>query len=31
MNNEMLLLIKKHTDILIEQTKTRPQETLSSK
>ena len=28
MNNELLLLIKKHTDTLIEQTKTRPQETL---
>ena len=28
MNNELLLLIKKHTDMLIEQTKTRPQETL---
>ena len=31
MNNELLLLIKKHTDILIEQTKTRPQETLEFK
>ena len=28
MNNELLLLIKKHTGTLIEQTKTRPQETL---
>ena len=28
MNNELLLLIKKHTDTLIEQTRTRPQETL---
>ena len=27
MNNELLLLIKKHTDTLIEQTKTKPQET----
>ena len=26
MNNELLLLIKKHTDTLIEQTKTKPQE-----
>ena len=31
MNNELLLLIKKHTDILIENTKTRPQETLEFK
>ena len=31
MNNELLLLIKKHTDILIEQTKTKPQETLDFK
>ena len=31
MNNELLLLIKKHTDTLIEQTKTRPQETLEYK
>ena len=31
MNNELLLLIKKHTDTLIEQTKTRPQETLEFK
>ena len=31
MNNELLLFIKKHTDILIEQTKTRPQETLEFK
>ena len=28
MNNELLLLIKKHTDTLVEQTKTKPQETL---
>ena len=28
MNNELLLLIKKQTDKLIEQTKTKPQETL---
>ena len=28
MNNELLLLIEKHTDTLIEQTKTKPQETL---
>ena len=27
MNNELLLLIKKHTDKLIEQTKTKPRET----
>ena len=26
MNDELLLLIKKHTDTLIEQTKTEPQE-----
>ena len=31
MNYELLLLIKKHTDTLIEQTKTRPQETLEFK
>ena len=31
MHNELLLLIKKHTDTLIEQTKTRPQETLEFK
>ena len=31
MNNELLFLIKKHTDTLIEQTKTRPQETLEFK
>ena len=31
MNNELLILIKKHTDTLIEQTKTRPQETLEFK
>ena len=31
MNNELLLLIKKHTDTLIEQTKTQPQETLDFK
>ena len=28
MNNEFLLLFKKHTDALIENTTTRPQETL---
>ena len=31
MNNELLLLIKKHTDTLIEQTKTKPQETFEFK
>ena len=31
MNNELLLLIKKHTDTLVEQTKTRQQETLEFK
>ena len=31
MNNELLLLIKKHTDTLIELTKTKPQETLEYK
>ena len=31
MNNELLLLIKKHTDTLIKQTKTKPQETLEIK
>ena len=31
MNNELLPLIKKHTNTLIEQTKTRPQETLEFK
>ena len=31
MNNELLLLIKRHTDTLIEQTKTKPQETLEFK
>ena len=31
MNNELLLLVKKHTDTLIEQTKARPQETLEFK
>ena len=31
MNNELLLLIKKHTDKLIEQTKTKPRETLEFK
>ena len=31
MNVEILLLIKKHTDTLIEQTKTKPQETLEFK
>ena len=30
MNNEFLLLTKKHTDTLIEQTKTKPQEILES-
>ena len=31
MNNELLLLIKKHADTLIEQTKTKPQGTLEYK
>ena len=31
MNNELLLLLKKHTDTLIEQTKRKPQETLEFK
>ena len=31
MNNELLLLIKRHTDTLIQQTKTHPQETLDFK
>ena len=31
MNNELLLLINKHTDTLIEQTKTKPQKTLEFK
>ena len=31
MNNELLLLIKKHADTLIEPTKTKPQETLEFK
>ena len=31
MNYEILLLIKKHTDTLIEQTKTKPQEFLNLK
>ena len=31
MNNELLLLNKKHTDTLIENTRTRPQETLEFK
>ena len=31
MNNELLLLIKKHTDTFIEQTRTRPQATLEFK
>ena len=31
MNNELLQLIKKHTYTLIEQTKTKPQETLEFK
>ena len=31
MNNELLLLIKKHTDTLVQQTKTRPPEKLEFK
>ena len=31
MNNDLLFLCKKHTDTLIEQTKTRPKETLEFK
>ena len=31
MNNELLLLIKKHTDSLLESTRTRPQETFEFK
>ena len=31
MNNEMLLLIKTHNDTLVENTKTKPQETLECK
>ena len=31
MNNELLLLIKRYTDTLIQQTKTKPQETLEFK
>ena len=31
MNNELLLLFKKHTDTMIEQAKTKPQETLEFK
>ena len=31
MNNEMLLLFKNHTDKLIEQTKTKPQDKLEFK
>ena len=31
MNNELLILIEKHTDTLIENTRTRPQETLELK
>ena len=31
MNNELLLLIKEHTDTHIDQTKTKPQETLQFK
>ena len=31
MDNELLLLIKKHTDTFIEQTRTKPQETLEFK
>ena len=30
-NNELLLLIKKHTDTLIDQTRSRPQETFEFK
>ena len=31
MNNELLFFLKKHADTLIEQTKTKPQETLEYK
>ena len=31
MNNDLLLLLKRHTDKLIEQTKTRPQGTVEFK
>ena len=31
MGNELLIFIEKHTDTLIEQTKTKPQETLEYK
>ena len=31
MNNEVLLFLKKHTDTLTEQTKTKPKETLQFK
>ena len=31
MNKELLLLIKKHTDMFIEQTKSKPEETLEYK
>ena len=31
MNNDLLLLIKNHSDVLIEQTRSRPQETLQFK
>ena len=31
MNNELLLLIKKHTDVLIQQKKSKPHETLEFK
>ena len=31
MDNELLLLIKNHTDTLIEETKSKPQETLEYK
>ena len=31
MNNELLLSIKQHTDVFIEQTRTKPQETLEFK
>ena len=31
MNNELLHIVRKHTDTLIEQTKAKPQESLKSK
>ena len=31
MNNEILFLFRKHTDTLVEETKTKPQETLEFK